>query len=281
MASRVALPESKLKRRRRIRRTRLSIAFGVLLLILAATVVGASWIPQLRIKHVSVRGLETLASSTVAEFATKKIDGRMLLVFPKDNILLYPKKEVERGLLKEFPALKDAVIHADNFEAITINAAERHPKALWCGESPVLSQNCRLMDEGGFVYSPGLENALSGLIRYTGAATTTRLYTAQTEPLQYLTAREFAALEALVDALGQNQKQTAIAMVDVDAHSDVRVIFENNFMLLFALKDAGSDVYERFTLALASGPFLNKTINDFDYLDLRFGDKLYYRLKTQ
>ena len=277
MARRVVLPESKIRRRRRILRTRLAMLCGVLFLLLLGLAIGLSWIPYLRIKTMHSVGTETLASTTVEEFVAKKIEGRSLFVLPRDNIVLYPKHEIEKGLLKEFPILKEAEIHADNLEAIRIEVQERHAKALWCGASSDETEGCRLMDETGFVYSPILAGELPPFVRYTGAATTSPGFTSQTEPKQFVTPKEFLTLEALVDALNQNQKQTPIVSVSVDEHYDARITFGEGFVLLFALKDAGKDVYERFTLALASTPFLNKTINDFEYLDLRFGDKLYFK----
>ena len=50
---------------------------------------------------------------------------------------------------------------------------------------------------------------------------------------------------------------------------------------MFALGDDGGDVFDRFSLALQSDLFKKHALSDFDYLDLRFGDKLYYKLKTK
>lgn len=277
MPKRVVLPESRIRRRRRVRRARLAILCGVLFLFLLGIVIGLSWIPYIRIQAVRSVGTETLASTTVEEFVTKKIEGRSLFVFPKNNIILYPKHEIEEQLRKEFPLLKKAEIHADNLETIRVEVGERYAKALWCGTYEGGAEGCRLMDETGFVYSPILMGELPPFVRYTGEASSTLGYTSPVEPKQFVSPKEFTTLLALVDALNQSQKQTSIVSVSIDEHSDARVTFGEGFVLLFALKDAGKDVYERFTLALASEPFLNKTINDFEYLDLRFGDKLYFK----
>ncbi len=277
MARRVTLPESKLKRKKRIQRTRLAILLGVLFVLLAGAVVGLAWIPQLRIHAVDVAGAETIATSSIEQFASERVQGRTLLVLPKDSIFLYPKDEIRGGLMREYPEFKEVSVNAENFETIKVSVAERHAKALWCSEGG----NCRLMDETGFVYAPDLLLDAPAFVRYTGEATTSAGYTAKVEPLQYVTPQDFAALAALTSALDDNQKDTTVDAVDVDANSDAHAHFANGFTLIFALKDANKDVYERFTLALASQPFLNHKISDFEYLDLRFGDKLYYRLKSQ
>lgn len=277
MARRVTLPESRLKRRKRVRRVRLLIALSVLLLLLLGIVIGLSWVPFIRIHMVEVRGTETIATSTLEEFVNGEIEGKMIFVLPKNNIFLYPKQNIISKLLARYPTLKGANVRAQNFETIGVEVAERKPRALWCGENKSDGDQCYLMDETGFAYAeaPAYENA--PYVRYFGAATTTEGFTSSITPKQFLTAENFAALLALVDALAAHQKNSLIKEAEVDSHSDVYLAFSNGFTLIFSLKDAKGDVFERFTLALASGPFLNKSIADFEYLDLRFGDKLYYR----
>ena len=277
MARRVPLPESKLKRRKRVMRTRLAIAGAVGLFVLAGAVVGLSWVPYIRIHAIEVTGAETLSTSIIEDFASAKLAGRNLFVFPRNSIFAYPKKEISSGLLAEYPQLSAVNVRAENFETIGIELTERHPAALWCESGG----SCRLMDETGFVYAPDLLLDAPAFVRYAGEATTTRSYTAKVEPLQYLTPQEFKSLAALVAALDANQTDATIDEADVDQNGDVHAHFSNGFTLIFALKDASGDVFERFTLALASQPFLNKSLSDFEYLDLRFGDKLYYREKAK
>jgi cell division septal protein FtsQ len=277
MASRVQLPNSRLKRRKRVRRTRLAIALGVLLLFVAAGVVGLSWIPGIRIHEVEVVGAKTLGTENVEQYVSEKLEGRKFFVLPANNVFFYPKKEIIERLRNEYPVLKEAYIRAKNFEAIEVTLIEREPKALWCGEARDETGGCRLMDETGFIYSADLGLTLPSYVRYTGIASSTSGYSGAVEPKQFLTPEEFKALSALVAALAQNQSQTEVISVDVDTHRDVRVVFGNAFMLLFSLTDAGGDVYERFTLALGAEPFKDKNLSGFEYLDLRFGDKLYYK----
>lgn len=274
MARRVQLPESKLKRKKRIKRARLAIVLGVGLLFLLGGVVGVSWVPYIRIHAIEVSGVKTLSTSTIEGFASAKLSGRNFLVFPRDNIFAYPKRAIVSGLLAQYPELQSASVQAVDFETIRISVSERRPAALWCEEG---GGNCRLMDETGFVYAPDLLLDTPAFVRYAGDATTTKGFTSQTEPLQYLSPSDFRSLSALISALDANEEDATIDEVDVDQSNDVHAHFSNGFVLIFALKDAGGDVFERFTLALASQPFLNKSIADFEYLDLRFGDKLYYK----
>ncbi|MDE1925436.1 MAG: hypothetical protein KGH79_04670, partial [Patescibacteria group bacterium] len=100
-------------------------------------------------------------------------------------------------------------------------------------------------------------------------------------PKHFLTAEEFQSLSALVDALVQEQNGNGIQSVAVGAAGDVTIMFADGFDLLFNVSQDGGDVYQRFMLALQSDPFKQRQLSGFEYLDLRFGDKLYYKLKNQ
>ncbi len=264
--ARVDLPQSRLRARRKRMRTRLALVSLGALALLAAILVGLTHLPFLQVYEVTVSGQKTLASSTVAGYIHEQIAGYYLLVVPKRNIFIYPKRAIADGLLKQFPELRAADVHADDFHTIAAELVEREPKALWCEGT-----RCFLMDQTGVVYA------------YTGGEDKFVSYRGATEgeslPRQYLAPDMFESLFALVDAVSQKLPDTPVEEVTVDSHQDGEATLSNGFRLRFALNDAGGDVFERFTLALTSEPFLENDLSQFEYLDLRFGDKLYYKLK--
>lgn len=264
--ARVELPQSRLRARRKRRRTRLALVCAGGVVLLLAIIVGLSYLPFLQVHAVEVSGTKTLATSTVAGFIEGQIAGHYLLVFPKRNIFIYPKRAIADGLLKRFPELRAADVHASNFHTIAAEVVEREPKSLWCAGS-----DCYLMDQGGVVYAPAQDS--EGFVAYRGHAEGAGL------PRQYLTPEKFESLFALVDAVSQKVQDSPVETVAVDAQDDAEATLSNGFVLKFALGDAGGDVFERFTLALTSQPFKDHALGDFSYLDLRFGDKLYYKLK--
>jgi hypothetical protein len=281
MARRVTLPESKIRRRKRQARQRMTVGLISFAIVISGGLVGASWLPQIRIQTVEATSTQGIATSSVTDFVKEKISGRVFLLFPADNILLYPKSEIERALRAEYPAAKEAAARIINFKTLEISFVERSTFALWCGESPGSEAPCRRMDENGLAYALAANFSEGDYFRYVGPATTSEGFTASEPPRQFLTPEGFRALASLVQALAKNQADTRVGRIVVDEAGDAKLSFENGFSVIFALRDDGGDVYERFTLGLASEPFLNRKISDFEYLDLRFGDKLYYHLKDR
>ena len=264
--ARVDLPQSRLRARRKRMRLRLALVSLAALALLLVLIVGLTHLPFLQVRRAEVSGTRTLATSTVAGYIEESIAGYYLFVIPKRNIFIYPKRDIADGLLKRFPELRAADVHANDFHTIAADVVEREQKALWCE-----SMRCYLMDQGGVVY--GYSEGDDGFVSYRGKTEGDSL------PRQYLTPEKFESLFALVDAMSQKLPDSPVETVAVDAHDDAEATLRSGFVLRFALGDAGGDVFERFTLALTSAPFLEHALADFLYLDLRFGDKLYYKLK--
>ena len=266
--ARVELPESRLRLRKRRRRLRVSLLIVLLLAVVGGVCVGLAYIPALQVQAVAVAGTRTLSPNTLETFARDRLAGTYWYVLPKSNIFLYPKRQIAADLMSAYPVLASADVHANDFQSIAVNVVEREPRALWCEEV-----RCFFMDENGVAYGEAPVFSEPIYLTYKGALGGDRL------PKQYLTPAEFQALSALVDAIAQKLADEQIQAVSVDTAKDVTVQFVSGFTLRFALQDQGGDVFERFTLALTADPLATRKLSDFEYLDLRFGDKLYYKLR--
>ncbi len=231
-----------------------------------------SWAPFLRVTSVQVVDTQTISSSSIAEYAQQEMSGAYGWLFARNNVFLYPRAAISQGLLAQYPSLRSADVHAQDFHTVVIKVAERQPVALWCGQSSDAPEPCLFLDEDGIAYAPAPTFSSPVYVSYYGALATNT-------PPTYLDMAHFQSLVALVTTLLQKETADTIASVSVDSSQDVHVLFGSGFTLLFNLSDDEGDVFERFSLALTSDAFVGKTISDFEYLDLRFGDKLYYKLK--
>jgi len=276
--ARVVLPQSKIKQRRKQRRTRIAIVSGVAFVFLLAALVGVTWVPALRASEVRVQGVSVASANAVKAFVKEELTGRVLVVFPKNSIFLYPKERITEKLRLEFPALHSAQLRIQvpsSFHTLVVTVDERKPVALWCGNA--VEEPCAFIDETGAVYTLAPEFSDAVYVRYYGEVV--GLEKKDTLPKQFLSSTYFRSLSALIATL---QKEVGpIDRVTVKENEDARVSFGNGFAMLFVVTDDGADILERFMLARDAAPFAERPLSDFEYLDLRFGDKLYYKLKTE
>jgi cell division septal protein FtsQ len=276
--ARVALPQSKIKARRRRRRLVVASLVAGAFVVIVGLVVWLSHAQFMRITTVTVSGESTLNASDISNLVLANLTDSYLYLFPKNNIFLYPKFKTEADLTKQMPTIAKVSVNAKDFHTLNVVVTERARKALWCGDSVTSASACFWLDQDGTAYAAASDLSISleatgSYQKYYGSLT-------GSAPERYITPDQFHALSALIDALAQNQTNNPVQSIEVTAAGDVHVTFADTFTLIFNLSSAGADVYQRFTLALTSDAFVAHTLGDFQYLDLRFGDKLYYKLKA-
>jgi cell division septal protein FtsQ len=260
-----------LKARRRKRRIILAASAFLLLLSICAGVIGLSWLPAIRIRSIEVAGASSVSEKSVQDAAQAELAGTYGYVLPRDNIFLYPQGSIQKKLLRDFSAFETAEVHRTSLDSLKITVVERKTAALWCGASEDAPSPCYLLDQDGVAYAPAADFSGEVYMRYYGPVSTST-------PMQFATPDRFRAVSSLVAAIREDAKGEVPASVMIDAQ-DAQVAFESGFRLIYALKDDGADVLERFALAIKADPFTKHALSDFQYLDLRFGDKLYYKLK--
>ncbi len=259
-----------LRSRRVRRRVWHLVMLFFLLAFLVAGAIGLLWLPALRISSIEISGVQSVPTSMIESSVQEKLSGAYWFVIPRNNVFLYPKKEITQMLQTQFPAFSEVTLQANNFKTLNVLVSERGPRALWCGESVASPSPCLLLDQTGVAYGSAADFSSGIYVRYFGPL-------AATPARQYMSADSFRALFALVEELAK--KSGTVERVALEGVSDVRATFTNGFDLLFVRTDGGADILSRYTVALSAEPFTKHTLSDFQYLDLRFGDKLYYKLK--
>lgn len=238
---------------------------GAFLLVLFGIAVWFSHAPFLRVERITASGLSTVRLEALQALVREELGGNYGYLFSRNNILLYPKEEIVEVLREAFPQFKVVEVYAQDFSTLAVSVVERESTALWCDGS------CYFMDEDGVVYAPAPRFNTSTYVTYRGSVSGAKL------PKQYLTPEGFHTLSAFAGAIAQQETGDTLIGVSVDDARDVRLRFESGFMLIYPLGESSGDMYELYALARGSGPFENRPLSDFAYLDLRFGDKLYYK----
>lgn len=275
--ARVVSSRSNLRARRR-RRAYIFAGLGVLAAVLCVALVWAFVsAPFARITRVTVSGSNVVPAASIEDAVQHELQGKYMFIFPKNSIFLYSRKHVEDAVLGLYPTLKTVGVNAKNFHTLAIVVTERTPKALWCGTDKSSAANpCLFLDENGLAYAYAPEYSGTAYATYFGG-----LEPSNALPKQFLGSDKFRSLSALVETFKQHVAPDALSYVSVDPDGDVSLQFAPGYSILFSLHDDGGNIYNHFTVAQKAASFADHPLADFDYIDLRFGDKVYYKLKNE
>ena len=265
------------------RRVRAAFVLGVLLLV-AAIGYGVSWVsylPQFNISSVRVVGARGMSEELISRTIDIVLDDGAYRVLSRRNVLLYPRKEIEQKIVDSFPPVKSAHISRDSLFAtdMLITIEEREPFARWC--TGMYQGECHLMDAGGYIYAPmGWAGAGTSSTQYifAGGLPAREDNATSTHPIgESFVQAHLPGLLSLLKFLGQAGFTPLGADVD---KQDILVPLKEGFILKASFGADAGTLVKNLQLILSSDVLKEKR-EALEYVDLRFGNRVYYKLKGQ
>lgn len=305
----------------RRRRARLIVVIVVIVLLAAAVygVHWISYQPRYTVQSVSVVGAQQVPSSAIYDYAESLLHSDTHSFFSKDNIFLYNPGALQREILGHFPRLASVTVsRASLFStAVTVTVAERQPYAIWCADTA--QADCYQMDHTGFIFAqapapnvlsadagaidatsspqaatstPGGITAPQGQYVFQGGIATSTVATSTdstgspqagaTIPIspigQTFAGTHMPGIVALLELLGQAGFSPTGAIVQDG--QDFWVPLSEGFYIKTSFGENPHSLVSNLQLVLSSSA-LNGQQSKLEYVDLRFGDRVYYKLQGQ
>ncbi|MHB1118045.1 MAG: cell division protein FtsQ/DivIB [Minisyncoccota bacterium] len=117
---------------------------------------GISQNDRWRVYSIEVSGMQTVDRDAIEEFIREELKGNYYFIYARENSRIFPRHDVETGLLETFPRISRVSASRVDLHTIAVVIVERKPYALWCGEtySPDTRElaNCFFIDNAGFVF---------------------------------------------------------------------------------------------------------------------------------
>lgn len=265
------LPPSKLReRRKQLRNWRIAM-YGALVLLLCAGAIGFFYIPALHVRSVTVEGTATIAPQSITDAVLASLGGKKYFVIPRRNAFVYSDASVKDTVARQFPRLDAIEVSLQNFHTVKVAVTERVPYAVFCGAAPDMPQTpCLLMDAKGVVFESAPDFSDNAYVRWYGGG-------AKKLGERYLSQEQFRSVSALIDAF--KTEQLSPVSVWVEDSGDVRVADSSGAEVFFTLSRKPEEVLSMLRSARASEALAGKDISEIAYIDLRFGNRLYYKLR--
>lgn len=285
--------------RARRRRIRALWALGALLFC-GALFYGVSWIsylPQFNVSSISISGAKDINEELIKRSIETVLDDGSYHILSRRNIFLYPRTSLEKTIANSFPLIKSVHIARPSMLAtdIVVTIEEREPFARWCpprlagssGEAGAEDDaRCYFMDDSGFIYAPVGENTSTTTLQanpteryiFRGdiASSTDSTGSPQVSPVgQWFVQAHLPGLLSLLKFLGQAGFTALTAEVEND--QDILVRLQEGFLLKASFGADAGTLVKNLQLVLASDVLQGKH-ESLEYIDLRFGNRVYYKL---
>jgi cell division septal protein FtsQ len=288
---------SPLRVKRRRARVVIFVVCAVLIGIIAFELSYVSYLPRYTISALAVEGTHTLSPQLVERYVETQLHTGTHPFFAPNNIFLYRPRDIESNVVGFFPRIRSVKVSRASLlaNAITVQVEERQEFALWCTHpgkwGEVAPAGCYSMDDTGFIFataSSSSKNIFSGGVigPIASPAPTDSITSTSSEqvslPQVNPIGRSFApgrlpGILALFDRLGQIGLTPTGASID-DNGADFVVPLTQGFDVKASFGQDTEALIRNLQLILSAEVLKDKQA-DIQYIDLRFGDRAYYKLK--
>ena len=266
----------------RKKRNRRFIKIGVLiflLLLLVGLVSYASHRKEVRITRVYLFDGVLLTEEEVEKKSLSFLEGSYLWLFPKNNTFFFPKDKLADYLKENFKRIDTISIKKKGLTAISIYIKERKPYAVWCKGLPNKTdeeiEECFFMDQNSTIFAPAPNFSGSAYFKYygvvSGESPIGKEYIASTT--KFVDISDFVA----------NVKSLSLKPLYIveKGNDDFSLVLSGGGEIYFDTKESLYKTAQNLSALLKTEALVGLDKNNLpvEYIDLRFGNKLFYKLR--
>lgn len=276
------LKEIKKKKRVYLRRKILIILIGVI--ILFGGLAYLSSLPKINIQTIQIVGNKVIDSMPVESLIRSNLEGKYLWMFPKTNSIIYPREKIEKDLINNFQRMKDISFSLKDLNTLEVSFNERDAKYIWCGENLPEGEvsddlKCYFMDDTGYLFDESPFFSGEVYFRFFGP-----INNIDSPKGASFASEEFQNLITFKESLKKLEIRPVAIFLKED--KDIEVILSSSRSLseapkiIFKIDSDLNKMVENLQSAITAEPLKNDFKNKYDslkYIDLRFGNKVYYK----
>ncbi len=245
------------------------------LIILIFTPIYLFGLDRFQIRNIEIAGNHSTSKDELSKIIIDNLKGNYLFVFPKSNALIYPKNKILNDISSSIPRIENINISLLNPTSIKVSITERKPIGLYCKELKSSQEDCFFIDDKSYIFanSPTFSDDVYFVYLKEPAFE---------NPLgeTYLPLDEFIKLPLFIKSLNS-------------LNLFPRALLTTPKEYYFELTGGGKIIINRVDdLTTIKGnleSFLTDQeearnpnfIENISYIDLRFGNKVFYKLKGE
>ena len=245
-----------------------NIGIGVLVISAVSLLFTAVWhgtrLPALTIIEVEARGGETIDLVAVESVTQEFLEGDYLGMIPYRFAWLYPKEQL-REKISEIERVFNVAFKVHDRNILLITFDEYIPYALWC--QSLEEQKCVFLDAEAYGFAQAPQLSGGNFLRFV---------TSGREPTPgeaLVEAGGFSNLETLIKLF--EQQGWLISHVEIDQVGDVFLAVVGGGEFKVQASDDPVKVVQNLLVVLESDQFQHIAPGNFQYIDLRFGNKVF------
>ena len=268
---------------------------------------------KIEIREINIIGNRTIPSEKILELVNQNLIGNYWMLFPRKNSLIYSKNKIEEALKKNFLKINKVAISRKDWQSIDINIQEHEVFALYCREQEqikpdlipnptkkqkedggveilsessnsideqiqIFSEDCYFMNDQAYIFAEAMNFSDNIYFKYQDEILA-RKEVKDIPGSSYLDSdrEDFERVNLFVRYLRDINIDAYSLMVKKDG--DYILSFNDSSSLIFDKKQNLDILVENLQAVLIELGDIDG--RKFEYIDLRFDNKLLYKFKHE
>jgi cell division septal protein FtsQ len=216
------------------------------------------------ISTVTVSGGETIPHSDVENVVRSKLEGSYMKIVPRTFAFTYPHQEIEEAV-RGVGRVKSVSIVRSGGSELVVEFEEYIPHALWCKDNQ--NEGCYFLDDAGYSFSASPTLVGGSFLRFVSIGKDPADHVQAFNENEYRTIHELARLFA--------EAKWFVSKAEVDAAGDAFLTIVDGGEFKVSLKQPAAETVSNLLTVLGSENFAHIKPGNFEYIDLRFGSKVF------
>lgn len=261
---------------------RLLILLFLLLVILAIGLVYLFRAESFQVKNVSVSGAEVVLDGDIEKIVKEEMSGDYFSIIPKTSTFFISKKNIASVLLASSARIKKVSISREGTDGLHIAITERKAAHTWCQgtSSDRDEKECYYIDEEGFAFALAPRFSPGVVFEFFGNAATGT-------PLVGTTVTGSSSVSFVLSFKSALSSTTPLKLTSARALSQGDYELESLEGPVILVSEKSNPVVQsaRLNVFFRSDVFTGRGIEGdpaaIKKIDLRFGQKIFYTLKSE
>lgn len=246
------------------RQTFIGLFLVLVVILIGSAVWFGSRLESLTIVNVVVEGGETVDRDHVKRLVEQELEGSYYRIVPRRFSWTYPE-----GLIKEAVAgierVRAVAVDRPDGRTVLVRFSEHVPAALWCDSQDI--SDCVFLNLEGYAFTKAPALSGTALLRYQ----TNETPQVAISPFE----SGFMKDTALFAAVVQQEFGWSVSMVERIGSEEATFSLNGGGLIKITLRQTILQTLENLRLVMASEEFQHLRSGSFQYIDLRFGDKVF------
>lgn len=269
MSSQRYISDALKRKKQKVKKVKIYFVAFICIFILAGTIAILN-IPAIQINQVKITGNVFVDTSEIEEKTNTLLNTKIIGLIPKRNIFIFSKRELEQEL-KQNPAIVSVKIRKDFFQTLSIDIVEQEKEMLYCVS--IEKTECYYVNKIGFVYAK-VEDIIipeQEIIIYVEN---------KNKKLKDTLIEEKVYIDIVLFVKNLAREQIKVREVYIKPDGVVEFVSADTTKFITSIFDEFSKDFANLIALFEQQVLTKEQLVEVEYIDLRFGNKVFYKNKT-